>query len=352
MTDATSGRIGFSCAYTPLALMDAAGYAPYRILPIGEWPDQAGQMLHDNLCPHVKRILDRAVEGDLPDLSGVVFVNSCDAMRRLADAWLRVRPDDRIHLVDLPMTPEEDSVSFFANELSALAETLSRWSGNEITSAGIKQSVSRYDELADLLKSLSSRAARGALKGGSAEAQRFYNRAMTEPIDSTVDQLRAFLKEPELSSEPDNGVPVFLFGNVQPDPEVFSLFESCGVRIAAEDMCTGSRMFKPLELAGTDDVFLGIARSLLAGPTCARTFEPSQPGKMSTDILDRARACGAKGVIGYTLKFCDPYLGRLPKVRNILKEAGVPLLLLEGACTMRSMGQQRTRIEAFAEMLR
>lgn len=32
-------KIGFTCAYTPLALIDAAGYAPYRILPMGDQPD-------------------------------------------------------------------------------------------------------------------------------------------------------------------------------------------------------------------------------------------------------------------------------------------------------------------------
>ncbi|PIQ45721.1 MAG: hypothetical protein COW04_06065, partial [Deltaproteobacteria bacterium CG12_big_fil_rev_8_21_14_0_65_43_10] len=76
-----SKLIGFTCAYTPLALIDAAGFVPYRILPMGDWPDQAGQILHENLCPHIKRILDRAMQDDIPDLSGIVFMNSCDAMR-------------------------------------------------------------------------------------------------------------------------------------------------------------------------------------------------------------------------------------------------------------------------------
>nr|MBL0712275.1 2-hydroxyacyl-CoA dehydratase [Desulfobacterales bacterium] len=58
------------------------------------------------------------------------------------------------------------------------------------------------------------------------------------------------------------------------------------------------------------------------------------------------------GVIGHTLKFCDPYLARLPMIRDTLREAGLPLLLLEGDCSLRSIGQQRTRIEAFIEMLR
>jgi len=73
--------------------------------------------------------------------------------------------------------------------------------------------------------------------------------------------------------------------------------------------------------------------------------------KMADDILTRAQASGARGVIGQTLKFCDPYLDRLPMVRETLRQAGIPLLLLEGDCSLRSIEQQRTRIEAFIEML-
>jgi benzoyl-CoA reductase/2-hydroxyglutaryl-CoA dehydratase subunit BcrC/BadD/HgdB len=68
--------------------------------------------------------------------------------------------------------------------------------------------------------------------------------------------------------------------------------------------------------------------------------------------MKKTKACGAKGIIGHTLKFCDPYLARLPMVRDKLQGINMPLLLLEGDCSLRSIGQQRTRIEAFVEMLR
>ncbi|MGW8301633.1 MAG: 2-hydroxyacyl-CoA dehydratase, partial [Desulfobacterales bacterium] len=80
-------------------------------------------------------------------------------------------------------------------------------------------------------------------------------------------------------------------------------------------------------------------------------FDPGQPLKMAEDILTRTRSSGARGVIGQTIKFCDPYLDRLPAVRETLRQAGIPLLLLEGDCSLRSIEQQRTRIEAFIEML-
>ena len=62
MSNPSNEAIGYACAYTPLALLYAAKYRPYRVLPLTESPDLAGLHLHDNLCPHVKRILDRAIE--------------------------------------------------------------------------------------------------------------------------------------------------------------------------------------------------------------------------------------------------------------------------------------------------
>ena len=386
-------KIGYACAYTPLVLIDAAGYIPYRILPMGECPDQAGQLLHDNLCPHVKRILDRAISKDLPDLAGVVFINSCDAMRRLSDAWRHVRPDDNIILLDLPAIADEAAVAFFAKELTRLIESLSEWSGRRITNSDIETSIDLYNKLPDIFAKLRERLRRDKLPGGSTRMQTLYNAAMMAPFKKSMVNLRQALAEPEstttrtaggldftatsgkrqgrevpqsLRVEPGashpvwktqspapetDGIPVFLFGNVLADPEAFTLFESCGARIIDDDLCTGSRLFTPLEIDGNKDLVLQISRSLMTRSPCARTFDPAKPLKMAEDILARAQASGARGVIGQTIKFCDPYLDRLPAVRETLREAGIPLLLLEGDCSLRSIEQQRTRIEAFIEML-
>jgi benzoyl-CoA reductase/2-hydroxyglutaryl-CoA dehydratase subunit BcrC/BadD/HgdB len=352
MSQETIRWIGHACSYTPLPLIHAAGLTPYRVLPMGYSPDRAGQLLHDNLCPLVKRILDRAMENDLPDLHGMVFMNCCDAMRRLSDAWRAARPDIQVTLVDLPVSSNEGAISFFAGALEKLSETLSTWSGRSFSKADISASIAKYDEMADLLGQLTVRAHNGSLQGGSARLQELFNRAATEPINQSLKLLRTLVGEPEPSEPQADGVPVYLFGNVLPDPEAFAFFRSCGVHIAGDSVCTGMRAFRRIGDGEEADVFLRLARGLLDQPLCARTFDPSQPGKISLDILAEAQACHAKGVIAYTMKFCDPYMSRLPRIREVLREAGLPLLHLEGDCAMRSMGQQKTRIEAFAEMLR
>ena len=344
-------KIAYACAYTPLALIHAAGYTPYRILPMSECPDQAGQLLHDNLCPHVKRILDRAIGRDLPDLAGVIFMNSCDAMRRLCDAWQHVRPDDNIILLNLPAISDDSAVAFFSNELTRLIDSLADWSGRPVKNSDIETSIQQYNNLCDLFAQLREQHRQRKLPGGSAAMQKLYNAAMTEPFEKSLTRLKQAQAEPVSKASESDGIPVFLFGNVLADPETFKLFESCGAHIIEEDLCTGSRLFTPLEIKGNKNPILQISRSLLIRPPCARTFDPTHPLKMAADILTRAQASGAKGIIGQTLKFCDPYLDRLPVVRETLREAGIRLLLLEGDCSLRSIEQQRTRIEAFIEML-
>lgn len=348
-----TGSIGYACSYTPLAFFDAAGFDPYRILPIGGASDQAGMLLHDNLCPHVKRILDRALDNDLPELSGIVLMHSCDAMRRLADVWKREFSKDNLLLLDLPVLRNERSISYFEKELQRFIETLSAWSGQEVTEANILASIKKNNKISALFSDLRKRVRNGTFKGGQTRLQSLYNDAATQPFSQSIETLIPLIEEPEVKEDVSGLVPLYVFGNVLPMEQSFELFTECGVRIVSDDLCTGSRQFDAINLDDQSTLDLNkIARSILSRPLCSRTMIPDEPNTLTDNLIAQIRASGAKGAVGHTVKFCDPYLGRFPYIRRALKEADIPLLVLEGDCTIRSMGQQKTRIEAFAEMLR
>ncbi|MFZ5570867.1 MAG: 2-hydroxyacyl-CoA dehydratase subunit D [Thermodesulfobacteriota bacterium] len=345
--------VGYACAYTPLALIHAAGFVPHRILPDVDCPDQAGRLLHDNLCPHVKRILDRAMSGRLPDMAGMVFMNSCDAMRRLADAWRMARPDVPAVCVDMPATAAERDIFFFQVKLQQLVGVLAEWGGRMPRRDEIAGSLRLYNRLAGDFERVRARVRIGAMREGALLLQQAYLRASCTPPETMHDHLEMLLARED--AEPaDDSVPIYLFGNVLPDAEAFALFAACGARIVGEDLCTGSRLFTPIAAGADDggDPLADYARGLLGRPACARTISATRPAQIAGDIVAAARHHQAKGVIGYTVKFCDPYISRLPVIRAALKDEGMPFLLLEGDCTVRSMGQQKTRIEAFTEMLR
>jgi benzoyl-CoA reductase/2-hydroxyglutaryl-CoA dehydratase subunit BcrC/BadD/HgdB len=183
--------------------------------------------------------------------------------------------------------------------------------------------------------------------------QTAYLKASCADPETTISELETLLSRKN-DGPADDGVPVYLFGNVLPETDAFDLFADCGARIVGEDLCTGSRLFAKITVDpdSPEDLLENYAAGLLNRQPCARTMLGSRPGELAADIIRAAKAHGASGVIGHTVKFCDPYIARIPAIRSALKEAGIPFLMLEGDCTVRSIGQQKTRIEAFIEMLR
>ena len=346
-------HIAFTCSYTPLPLIHAAGFTPYRVLPMGNAPDQAGTLLHDNMCPEVKRVLDRKLAGDLPELAAAVFVNSCDAMRRLANAWSEIDSPERVHLVDLPVMRGDGALAYLTDELDRLRQRLEVWSAAPISDEALGDSIGLYDALHDKLTWLGQQAAAGKLPGGRAMVQEWTNRAVCKPPDQVLERLTASFEGslPSVTGGSD-AVPLVLFGNVLPDPDAAELFESCGVRIVADDLCTGSRQLTRVgSLDGTDPL-PRLAEALLDRPLCARTLVPGDLDALPSQVIELVTKSGARGAVAQVVKFCDPYLLRMPAIRDAFQREGVPLLVLEGDCTLRSLGQQRTRIEAFVEMLR
>ncbi len=339
--------VGYTCAYAPLALIVAAGFDPYRILPLGDPPDHAGSLLHDNMCPHVKIVLDRAVSRDVPELAGLVVMNSCDAMRRLSDAWTVARPDVPMVLVDLPDTTDAAAVRWLSDEFERLVSVLEQWAGRPISADDIRTGARRLDKLAHQLAELQGKVRDGQIPGGRSALQTAYNAAVTQPIEHTFDTLGPMFDRP---ADPERGVPVYVFGNVFAQTEGFDLLAECGARVVGDDLCTGSRQLSPI---GLDDgpVLTQLAAATLGRPLCARTMDVDNPGRLADQIVEGARAAGARAVVGHVLKFCDPYIARLPVITATLERAGLPVLMLEGDCTMRSLGQHATRVAAFVEML-
>jgi benzoyl-CoA reductase subunit C len=340
--------MGFCCAYTPLPLLHAAGFVPYRLFPMGDPPDQAGSIMHDNLCPHVKRILDRALANDLPKLSGMIFMDSCESMRRLADAWQVVNESDRRILVDLPLHSNERNIVYLSKQLKGLANTLSQWAGRTITAEAVNEGILQYSQLAERLNKLDNKARDGQLSRSL--LQKLINNSVTRPIAETLLEMDELENRPP-SFNAKGRAPILVFGNVLPDPEALSLFEESGCLIVNMDTCTGARQHVLYDCDESKDPYDQLARSLLARPPCARSISPDEPDMLSRRVLESAHRVGAKGVVGHVMKFCDPYLARIPPVLKTLKAENLPYLILEGDCTLRSFGQHKTRIQAFAEIL-
>jgi len=343
--------IGYTCSYTPLPLIHAAGFTPYRIFPVTEAKDRAGSVLHENICPCVKKILDRVLDDDLPEMAGAFFMNSCESMRRLHDAWSSLRPGFPSIIADLPTSSSPVAIEYLSGEFRRVFKILCGLSGCNPSENKLMDSIDEYNKLSDEAGELGNYVNTGLYPGGRSGYQAIINEITSMDPSVGSARMKEALKICNAKSN-SGGVPVYIFGNVMPMPEAYDLIGNAGLRIVGEDICTGSRQFHRFRTDSSGNIFSTMAEDTFTRPPCARTLVSERPGSLPLHVVERAIASHASGVIAHVVKFCDPYLSRLPSIRDALKQNSIPLLILEGDCTLRSLGQHRTRMEAFAEMLR
>jgi benzoyl-CoA reductase subunit C len=120
--------------------------------------------------------------------------------------------------------------------------------------------------------------------------------------------------------------------------------------VVGDDLCTGSRYFdQPVAEAEDGDPIGALAdRYLKRWPCPTKHSLHCQRGEHLLKLVEERKAGG----LVFTLqKFCEPHAFDYAIVKETLDAAGVPHLLLELEHTP-AVGQLRTRLEAFLEMLK
>jgi len=329
-------RIAWFCTYTPLEILDAAGLVPIRHFGDPRILESADALLHPALCPYARACLAREMRDEGPH--NAFFINSCDAMRRLYDAWKDNFRGDLIYLMDFPRNPGKLGERLLAEELRHLVEYLEDTLGKQITLEELRQAA-RAREEARLAYLRSADGARGE------ERLRMAMYVQTRPPREHVQ-----LEKGEDNTVP--GVPVLLTGNLLNPSGVVAQLERAGAQVVWVDLCNGDRCFCSSTLAQGDDLdgFLAsMAAAYLRRQPCARMDDANRRYDL---LVDTARKVGASGVIYASLKFCDSYLYDFPPVQERLRLEGIPVLKLESDYMDGHTGQLLTRVEAFLEMLR
>ncbi len=343
----------YACSFAPLALFDAFGLTSRRLVPSAKDPAVAGGMLHDNLCGHVKGVLERIFSWPDPQDLFLVVV-SCDAMRRMADALLETWGPARVLVLDLPVCPDEEGMRYFAASLIKLGQRLTELTGRPLHAHALYRSLALRNELAEHLERLRGQVHTEGVRTGPAGAMNVLRELTDLPVGEALERIDAFLAPPPLPRDP-NTVPVYLFGTIQPDPRYFDLVVEAGLAVTGLGTCDA---YRPHEVAfalapelSTPALLEAYASALLGRSPCPTLCRCERSSTLVAHHLAAAHACSARGAVLLTLKYCDPYLAKVPELRRAFQEANCPLLVLEGEAGPNLPGQARTRLQAFAELL-
>jgi benzoyl-CoA reductase/2-hydroxyglutaryl-CoA dehydratase subunit BcrC/BadD/HgdB len=151
-----------------------------------------------------------------------------------------------------------------------------------------------------------------------------------------------------------NGTPRILISGspmALPNWKIPYVVETSGAIVVAEESCVGERSTRDLvqENGKTLDEMIDAIVDRYMKIDCA-CFTPNE--ERIGHILDLARDFNADGVIHYSIQFCTPYSMESYKVEKALQQKNIPVLKIESDYGMEDMGQLKTRVEAFLEMVK
>ncbi|MFX1496918.1 MAG: 2-hydroxyacyl-CoA dehydratase subunit D [Promethearchaeota archaeon] len=342
-------QMGWVCSYTPLELIYAAGFLPYRIVGHSNPVVDADSYIHTNFCQFVRSTVDVAIEGGYDFLEGVIFVNSCDAMRRLYDLWKRYIPSKFIYIFDIPMGYSSLGLRYIREEFEKLKVALEKYTSNLIQDKVLEESIDLFMESRLLFHKLNSlRLDNPPLIRGSE-----VNNLITKFFKSDPKLWNKSTNEKLLkirnNTSPENKKPrVLLSGSPIHDTDFISFIEDCDLNVVFEDVCSGGKFFD-LNIRKSKDLLSSLSEAYLYKTPCARMMKVE---KRAENLIMKSREFKVNGIIHHSLKFCDTYLYDVPKLKEILMDEGLNVLFIESDGTLGSINQLKTRIEAFSEMLK
>ena len=352
--------IGYICSFVPLEMITAAGCMPFRVRGDIREPITKGDTLMETIvCPFIRSCFDLSVKGRYEFLSGMVIPHGCDSMVRGYSAWNYSLDLPYFHFVNIPSVVKESSFEFFSHELNAYRKSLEKFIGKPVTDADLSAAIRVHNENRNKVRALYEFRKPDPPVISGTELGRALIVAAGLPVEESnalLDDVLAEMKARKASPfQP--GPRILIDGPCVDNMEMVKIVEELGGHVVTDTLCNGTRDNWPRANEHIHPVE-ALSRRYLAGINCPKTYRENKAGTFAGDVKARfgdigyfAKSFQADGAILYTYKFCDPFGFEVPARKAYYESIGVPLLCLEDLYSAGTIGQLKTRIQAFLEMI-
>ncbi|MFO7995669.1 MAG: 2-hydroxyacyl-CoA dehydratase family protein [Dehalococcoidia bacterium] len=351
--------IGYLCAFTPVEIISAAGFVPFRIKgDVNEPITRADAEMEPIVCPLVRSCFDMALRGKYEFLDGIVIPHACDSICRTYDIWKYTLNLPYSHFINMPHATDKPSLDFYKAELDTFRRSLSRFAGRDISDQHLAEAVGLYNRNRARVRDVYELRKTSPPLISGAEVTKVLVSAVSIPVAEATELIDGVLDEVKRrDSIPAAKSARLMVVGAEVDSIAFiDLIENSGAWVVADDLCPGAREFFA-DIPVTPDPVDGIAERYLRGVYCSRTFR-ERTGSYEEYLEQRFGHIGrfvkdykVDGVVLYIYKYCDPYGFDVPAMKSYIESAGTPVLYLEDEYSMSTIGRLRTRIQAFLELL-
>jgi benzoyl-CoA reductase/2-hydroxyglutaryl-CoA dehydratase subunit BcrC/BadD/HgdB len=279
---------------------------------------------------------------DIVDL--IIVPHACDSLQGLGSILLDfVKPAQPVFPFYIPRDTREADIGFFADELHTIYEHLANLTGLRPAHTKLSASIENEQEADDLLALLHQK--NRHLPFSNFEIYQVIRSREYLPAEEFQEIAQKVLAQAQ--NVPRPGTPIVVAGIVPEPRNILETFTEFEAAVVADDLASCGRRLYPR--SAREDPFERMAASIIKAPP-----DPTRGSSLverRDHLLELVAKTQAKGVVFHIIKFCEPELFDVPILRQELRAAKVPSIMIEVDLNMYFSQQIRTRLAAFLEMI-
>jgi len=343
--------------YVPDELIYASGAIPLCLIHGGQArsAEEALSLVPNVICPFARAQIGETLLKVNPlynTLDLVVVPTTCQHLKQVGDVWEHQGTVD-VFKLGVPYDCQDDyEVEYYRGRLAELKKTLEHLTGNVITDDKLTEAIDVYNRLRGLLRTLSlvRRDRQPAIS--TLDFVRLNHVSMYVDPVMMADVLEALCSTtPAAAPLPADRPRVMLMGPALAfgDYDIINLVTEAGAEVVVEEIFEGIRDYRHV-VNGSGDPITRLAWSYLHDKKPA-AFARGATRKKIDFVLDLIKQFDVQGVLWYQLLCCELYDEESYLFEKVLRERGIPMLVVESDYHSLATGAVRTRLEAFVEIM-
>lgn len=356
--------VAYVCENTPEPLMDVGNAFAIRLhAPNTGSMDIATYYLTSLLCETSRALLERAIEGGFNFADCVIAPDGCTMMNRcvenmeLLQTMGESKPNFFHQYMEIPLKSDENNVRLLVlQSKNHILDPLKEHYGIDTSDAAIRRSVEQYNKVCRLIRAIGDFRKDEKPRITGYEFHVLTLATYVCPKYLIIDKLEETLEEIK-NREPDDKLwraRVAVVGSEGDDSGFIKLIEEAGAYVCADRFCFGSLPGRdPIELNDEEDALTQVCRAYTYRCQCPRMMNMEKVYGRKQYDYDIAKEYKADGIVFDQIKFCDPWAyERLTASVMLRDDYNYPVLSVDRPYNIASsIGQMRTRIQAFVESI-
>jgi benzoyl-CoA reductase/2-hydroxyglutaryl-CoA dehydratase subunit BcrC/BadD/HgdB len=353
--------IGSFCVFVPEEIVRAADATLVGLCTGADFAtEEVEKLLPRNTCSLIKSAFGFKLGKVCPYIESadmIVGENTCDGKKKSYEVLNDLVQN--LYVMDLPQMKSDEGRVVLKAEYLRFKEAVEELTGVTIDAKRLKKGIEIVNNKRKAIHRLSSLrkvdpAPISGLDALLANQVFFYDdpARFTNSVNKICDELEKRIEKVE--GVFPKGTPRILLSGCPmavPNWKVPWIIETSGAVIVGEESCVGERGTRNLTVdsGNTVEELMEAIVDRYFQVDCA-IFTPN-PDRLR-HVEEMFREYKADGIIHYCLQFCQPYATEAIPVEKTLEGKDIPTLRIDTDYSMEDVGQLKTRIEAFIELIK